>query len=232
MTHERTLELLDDFVDGALEPGADRDVRRHLMQCEGCREEERVLRTLLENAAALPEEILPERDLWAGIAPRLQARDGAAPAGESGAGMEVLTPRRPRRLPWWVLAAASVALVVASSLATLQLAPRPGSVAELSPERAAPPPSATPATAFAAFRPAEREYERAIGDLTAVLETRRDQLAPETVAVIEENLRVIDQAIAESRAALSADPASQELTHILADAYDAKLGVLRQVVQL
>jgi anti-sigma factor RsiW len=233
MTHERTLELIDDFVDGALDPRQEREVRRHLMQCDGCRAEERALRALLDDAAALPEEVFPDRDLWAEIAPRLQARTPGA-VGQVEPAAPARTLRLPRPLPGWMLAAAAVVLVVASSLATLEFAsPRGGSVATLPTEQAAPPASAGGApTALVAFQPAEQEYERAIGDLTAVLEARRDQLAPETVAVLEENLRVIDRAIAESRAALADDPASGELTRMLADSYNAKLGVLRRAVQL
>ncbi len=52
------------------------------------------------------------------------------------------------------------------------------------------------------------------------------------MAVVEANLQVIDRAIAESRAALAADPASGELARMLADAYNAKLGVLHRMVQL
>lgn len=232
MTHEHTLELLDDFVDGVLDPRAERDVRRHLMQCDGCRAEERALRTLLEHAARLDAEILPERELWAGIAPRLGVRSEGGVAGEreaADAETRVHERVRPRRLPWWMLAAASVALVATTARVTLELAPR-GGLAELPVERAAPPPAA--ATAFAAFRPSEREYELAIGELSAVLEARRESLAPETVAVVEANLQVIDRAIAESRAALAADPASGELARMLADAYNAKLGVLHRMVQL
>lgn len=233
MMHDRTLELLDDFVDGALDPREEREVRRHLMQCDECRAEERALRTLLEHAAELPDEVLPERDLWTGILPRLEARESAGGAPESE-GAWVHTLRRPRALPSWMLAAASVALVVSTSLLTLRFAPGGDDrIAELPVERAAAPAARGAApTAFAAFRPAEREYEHAIEELSAVLEARRADLAPETVEVVEENLRVIDRAIEESRAALAADPASRELTLMLAGAYDAKLGVLRRAVQL
>lgn len=230
MNHETTLTLLDDFVDGALDPSQEREVRRHLMQCDACRAEERALRTLLEHAAALPDEILPERDLWAGIAPRLGER--AAPAPVEAA--PVIPLRRPRPLPRWMLAAAaSVVLVVGTSVVTLRLATAGGdAVATLDAGYATPPAAGAPPTALVAFRPAEQAYERAIGELAQVLEERREALAPETVRVVEENLAVIDRAIAESRAALAADPASKPLTRMLADAYDAKLGVLRQAVQL
>lgn len=87
-------------------------------------------------------------------------------------------------------------------------------------------------TALAAFRPAEREYQRAVDELAQALETRRDDLAPETVATLERNLAIIDAAIAESRQALERDPNSQELTRMLSATYDAKVRLLRNTVQL
>jgi hypothetical protein len=237
MTHEQILELLDDFVGGDLPPREERDVRRHLMQCEGCRAEEQALRALLDEAAALPDEVVPERDLWTGIAPRLQSRASLVeePA-ESLTEVRVIGPRPARPLPWWMLAAASIALVVVTSFATLRFSGRgetePTTIAS---QQAQQPVGAvrggTP-TALAAFRPAEKEYEKAISELEVVLRTQRGRMAPQTAATIEANLRIIDQAIAESRAALAADPNSAELTHMLSDAYDTKLDVLRQAVSL
>lgn len=87
-------------------------------------------------------------------------------------------------------------------------------------------------TALAAFRPAEREYQKAVDDLARVLETRRADLAPETVATLERNLAIIDAAIAESRQALEHDPNSRELTQMLSRTYDAKVQMLRSAVQL
>jgi anti-sigma factor RsiW len=235
MTHDQTLELLDDYVGGELPPREERDVRRHLMQCDDCRAEETALRLLLDEAAALPEEIAPPSDLWQAIAPRLEARVPlpAAPA-ERLDEVRVIGPRPVRPLPWWMLAAASVALVVTTSFATLRFAGGPDTDTPVLPAQQAQAPAqagGTPAT-LASFAPAEQEYEKAIGDLQKVLEQNRDQLAPETVAVVEANLRIIDQAIRESRAALARDPESPELTRMLTDAYGAKLNVLRRAVSL
>ncbi|HSU17010.1 anti-sigma factor family protein [Longimicrobium sp.] len=94
------------------------------------------------------------------------------------------------------------------------------------------PAAAGQGTAFAAFHPAEQDYEKAIGDLAGVLEARRAQMAPETVRTLETNLRIIDQAIAESRAALAKDPNSRELVQMLGATYDAKVKMLRQAVEL
>ncbi len=230
MNHERTLELLDDYVGGELPPREERDVRRHLMQCDDCRAEEQALRALLDEAAELPEAIAPPRDLWQGIAPRLQAR--ADTAVERVDEVRTIGPRPVRPLPWWMLAAASIALVFTTSLVTLRVSREPGAGPEVVlPAQQALAPGATQG-ALVSFRPAEREYEKAIADLQAVLQARRGELAPETVAAVEANLRIIDQAIRESREALAADPGSPALTRMLSDTYDAKLNVLRRAVSL
>jgi anti-sigma factor RsiW len=235
MTHEQTLELLDDYVGGELPPREERDVRRHLMQCDECRAEELALRTLLDEAAALPESMDPPRDLWQDIAPRLESRAvPAVPAGpaERPDEVRVIGPRPVRPLPWWMLAAASIGLVVTTSFATLRFADRDPAVL---PAQQAQAPAATAGgtpTALASFAPAEQEYEKAIGDLQTVLQQHRARLAPETVAALEANLRIIDQAIQESRAALARDPNSPELARMLTDAYGAKLNVLRRAVSL
>lgn len=237
MTHDQTLELLDDYVGGELPPREDRDVRRHLMQCDECRAEEQALRLLLDEAAALPESIDPPSDLWLSIAPRLQPRTdvSAEPVAPAERLDEVRVIGRPvRPLPWWMLAAASVALVVTTSFATLRFADGRGNEAVLPAQQAQAPTqtdAGTPA-ALASFAPAEQEYEKAIGDLQTVLDSHRGRLAPETVAALEANLRIIDQAIDESRAALARDPNSPELTRMLTDAYGAKLNVLRRAVSL
>jgi anti-sigma factor RsiW len=231
MTHEQTLDLLDDYVGGELPPREERDVRRHLMQCDECRAEELALRMLLDEAAALPELLDPPSDLWQGIAPRLESR-APAPA-ERLDEVRVIGPRPVRPLPWWMLAAASVALVVTTSFATLRFSDNGDTDTVLPAQQAqAPARTAGTPTALASFAPAEQEYEKAIGDLQTVLQQHRDQLAPETVAALEANLRIIDKAIQESRAALAKDPYSPELAQMLTDAYGAKLNVLRRAVSL
>lgn len=236
MTHERTLELLDDYVEGTLPPQDERGVRRHLMQCDDCRAEERELRTLLDEAAALPAEIQPPAELWEGIAARLEPRSATVALAPE---IPVIGPRPVRRIPWWMQAAAAVALVVTTSVVTLQI-DGAGSqqVAAVQQQPATPQPAAqqaaapAPRTALAAFRPAEQEYQRAIGDLEQMLGQHREKLAPQTVATLEANLKVIDQAIQESRAALAADPNSRELATMLSKSYGAKLDVLQRAVSL
>jgi hypothetical protein len=75
-------------------------------------------------------------------------------------------------------------------------------------------------------------YNREITQLKSVLEQRRLDLDPATVAIVENSLRTIDTAIAEARAALVRDPASTFLTDQLNKALEKKLGLLRTVALL
>jgi len=266
MTHEHALERLDDFACGEL-PDIERVmVQRHVDTCGECRAEVEAIQALLADVATLPRAVAPPRDLWAGIAPRLEPRGVALvePVEETR-----VIPFAPARRHWqpprWALQmAAALVLVVGSSAITAVLmkqeAPQDGPVA-LGPVRANPGqatrpvadgpsageaaggPAASPGgrgtaatatqqTAFAAFRPAEASYQTAIADLQRVLEAKQGQMAPETVQTLERNLRIIDAAIAESRAALEKDPNSRELTQMLTATYDAKVKVLRQAVEI
>jgi anti-sigma factor RsiW len=216
MTHDEVLERLDDWAAAELPDTEQGAVDLHLEVCPACRAEADSLRELLAEVADLPAEILPERELWSEIAARI---DTAA-------------PRRAWHAPRWLgMAAAAILLVVSSSLLTLHLSER-----RLASRVTAPAewlgPSGPPPTALVSFAPAERDYQNAIAELQTVLAARKGELAPETVTTLETNLRIIDEAIAQSRAALERDPNSAELTQMLTDAYDQKMNVLARVVEL
>jgi hypothetical protein len=92
--------------------------------------------------------------------------------------------------------------------------------------RVATPASSGPAIAGAAAFDAE------IGQLRSVLERRRTELDPATVAILEYNLDVIDQAIDQSRAAIARDPANQFLTEQLNATLGKKVELLRTAAML
>jgi hypothetical protein len=75
-------------------------------------------------------------------------------------------------------------------------------------------------------------YDSEITTLRAALDSRRGQLNPSTVAVIEQNLRVIDEAIRQSRAALAKDPNSSLLNDQLDRTLAKKTGLLRAAALL
>jgi hypothetical protein len=78
----------------------------------------------------------------------------------------------------------------------------------------------------------ESEYARDVAELRAIVSQRRAELDSTTIAVLEKNLELIDRAIAESRAALERDPASDFLADQLARAMTKKVAILRTVASL
>jgi len=95
------------------------------------------------------------------------------------------------------------------------------------------PPAAAPAATLASNRPtAEQTYADEISRLRAVLARRRPELDSSTVAVVEHNLQVIDDAIAQCKAALKKDPASRFLMESLNNAMDDKVQLLRTAAVL
>ncbi len=81
-------------------------------------------------------------------------------------------------------------------------------------------------------RNAAENYAAAVEDLERVLSAGRGQLDTTTVRVIEQNLAVIDQAIAQAQRALLADPANLYLNTHLAETMRRKLDLLRQAATL
>lgn len=128
-------------------------------------------------------------------------------------------PRRGGRRRWRLAAlaaAAAIVLMAGSSALTLWLVRERGA----SPTAA----GATPAI--------EAGYVSATADLLRALDAERGRLAPATVATLERNLAVIDAAIAESRAALAADPGNRDLEALLWASYRQKVALLQQASRL
>jgi len=91
---------------------------------------------------------------------------------------------------------------------------------------------ATQAVGNSSVTDAGSSSSREIDRLRTIFLRNRSQLDPRTAAIIEANLKVIDDAIAQSKAALSQDPASRFLNNQLNNALDKKLELLRTAAQL
>jgi hypothetical protein len=78
----------------------------------------------------------------------------------------------------------------------------------------------------------EREYARATRDMLTAIEARRGALAPETIAAVELNVKVIDDALRNLRVALRADPENAELRGLLTGTHKRKLETLRRIARL
>jgi hypothetical protein len=230
------------------------------------------LRRLSIDAANLPE-LSPSRDLWDGIAARIDAP--VIPIGTRGEprvrfGGRVGRDRgvlRAAAIAASLLVAAALGAVVTfnvmSSRTIIQVAKGPqtrspngvvrsGSNATVAPDStlqprivAVPPidssADSTLATtsgsnvALVASVPngtAERTFDAEITRLRTIVQRRRSQLDPVTIGVIERNLKVIDDAIGQCRAALAKDPASRFLIESLNHALENKVELLRTAAML
>jgi hypothetical protein len=237
-------ERLAAYMEGDLSPAEREQAERHLAECATCAEALVELRAIAGEAAQLPL-LTPPRDLWAGI----EARISTPVSRLEGARASVR--RAPRR--HWQLAMAASALIAVSAGATYLITtravatgPQPVTVAATATAPRVDTQAATaPATAPAPTPPpfvkvatnpknvsVTRVYDREIALLDTVVRTRRESLDPKTVAIIEQNLKIIDRAIAESRAALAKDPGSPLLTNRLDNVLGSKVELLRTVAFL
>jgi hypothetical protein len=196
----------------------------HRATCAECTALWTDLERISAEAARLPH-LSPSRDLWAGIEARLDAAGGAPAAPRSA--------RRWLSSPTVRLAIAASLLVAVSSAVTWQLATGRGAAASVTDLATLPAASTEDAELhLAAFSATVSSMDTEIASLQAIVTERSSELDPRTVEVLKTNLAVIDAAIAESRAALASDPASQFLADQFTRAYTSKLTLLRDAVTL
>ena len=226
---------LHDWADGSLDPSARPAVERHLAGCDDCRRQVERLHGLLALAAGAPRTTEPEDDLWpairARIAPDVRPLHPASTATATSAAAP--SQRRPRRA--LQLLAAGLAIAAASSALTLRIArDRTATVAG----RDAAPAATGAATVTGApaggrsSSDAAAQYARAADELASAWRRAQAPLDPVTVAALDENLRAIDQAIAESRRAFAASPDDPLLAEIVEAAYRRKVELLRRALEL
>ena len=241
ITCEHVDSVLSAWFEGDLGDEERRAVDSHLRECLRCASLVRDLQNIRLDAAKLPE-LAPSRDLWDGIAARIEApvielkplpRQAPAPARRN-----------------WQMAAAAVVLMAVSSGLTLvltrdggqetgeavanavtpdsTLAPAPGVVTPR------PRPSSGSSTILIMNEPSAPEitYDQEITRLRVILDQRRGDLDTATIAAVEKSLKAIDLAITDARRALAGDASSAFLNEQLNRSLEKKLSVLRRVALL
>jgi len=265
MTCETFDERLADWLEESLAPADAAAMESHIAACLRCAGIVRDLTDIRAAAAALPE-LRPSRDLWSGIAARIEAPviPLVAPAPRAGHGRRlrtglmaaglviatagitnVLTLRsiRGREAATPIASVAAPSTEPVDSVAVLASA-RDTFAAPAEPDaapgarnrdaaRSAPAPRLeAPSATVAGRSPTQVTYDREIARLRAIIAERSAELDPRTVAVLDNSLKVIDDAISQSRAALAADPGSRFLNKQLDNALDKKLELLRTTALL
>jgi hypothetical protein len=194
-------QQINEYLDGELSDNDAAYVETHLHDCAECRAAVEALRHLLARVGQLPRDIQPDRDLRPGIWQQAE-----------------------RRTLWhwrYPLAAAAVLLIAISSTMTVLLTrDTDGPVVRVTE-------SPNPVDLVSL----ETRYTNELADLQRTLREQRDRLSPETVRILEENLAIIDRAIAEARTALVSDPQSDMLGELLRSAYQRKIDLLKQAAR-
>jgi hypothetical protein len=129
----------------------------------------------------------------------------------------------------WLAAAAAVILVVASAVML-----RPRFAGEPVSQTVSAPSTATDTASIQSVQSqvdaAQQQFEKAIAELEKVAKANQQQLDPETSATIDKNLGIIDQAIAENRAAVNAEPASVAARETLFQTLRTKVSLLQDTI--
>jgi len=235
--------VLSAWLEGDLGDDDRRAVDAHLRECLRCASRVRDIENIRRDATNLPE-MAPSRDLWEGIAARIEA-----PVIE-------LKPRQapaPARRTWQMAAAAVVLMAVSSGVTyvlTSEQRPASGEQVAATPDSIGAPAETPVAPNVIAPRPRpssgsgsavlignessapEIMYNQEITRLRVILDQRRGDLDSATVITVEKSLKAIDQAIIDARAALSGDASNSFLNEQLNRALEKKLGVLRRVALL
>jgi len=231
---------LSDYLDDELGADERQAVEAHLVACPDCARTLDELRRVVEQARSLVPRP-PEADLWEQVSGRI---------GAGARSVSAFRPHERRRLSFTVpqLAAASllIATVSAGIAWRVRTTPRAGTnvVGEQTPpaalavEPASAPAVTAPGSASVAapeFLPvslADAQYDAAVADLQRALDKGRDKLDKATIAIVEQNLRIIDRAIEQAREALVADPANAYLSGHLVETRRKKLDLMRRAAAL
>jgi anti-sigma factor RsiW len=205
MNDHLTPDQLSDFVDGALAPVDAQVADTHLESCDRCAGELARLRALLAATAALPRNVEPPVDLWGEIRGTLEANKVAS------------LPLRRRSWGLW-LPPVAAAIVIAA----VWLVARREPVSRVTDASAAP----------AAVTRIDRHYVPVLDDLAASLRAKVAVAPAKTAATVNQSIRIVDSAIAETRAALIQNPANDRIAEMLSVNYQKKVDLMKRASEL
>jgi|SRR5579863_8123942 len=180
----------------------------------------------------LPQEIAPARDLWPGIAARINEIQAAAP---SVTGANPIPPRRSGARLRWLAAAAMVASVAVGVWIGRSLLPGTalpgasapgGQVAALQGGGDAPP--GRPGALDAMYE-SDPRYRRERAALMRSLQSQLAALPPATRIKVMASLATIERAKQDLEQALGRDPGNALLQELLVNTYQDEMRVLTDV---
>ena len=230
MACQRYLNSIHESIDGTIGSIRRAELEMHLDQCEDCRALYDDLKRIHDAAAEMPRLEAPDR-AWLQIAGRLRQ--------EGRIRQETTTVAVGRRAyVGWLAAAAAIVLAVAAAVMLLKpmSGPAPQTAQSTSPAPATVPAVATDRKAIesatTAVDTAQDQFEKAIADLEKVAKANQQVLDQATSTTIDKNLGILDQAIAENRAAVKTDPTSVAARETLFETLRQKVTLLQDTISL
>ena len=224
-------DVIQELVDGTLHQVRRAELQTHLDQCDDCQALVADLKKIRDAAASL-ERPAPPDHVWMQIAGRLR---------QEGRVTTVETPRRHFAL---LAIAATLLLAVGASLYVLLPLRQAGPATQSAQGNANTGGQGAGAGVGNAggtdtvksiaddLQIAEQHYQSAIDKLQRAADLNDGTIDPETAAVLQKNLQVINGAISESRAALQTDPQSAPARDSLFEALRQKVTLLQETIAL
>jgi hypothetical protein len=206
------------LIDGDVDPADAAAIRSHLQRCRACNGLAQDLKRVRDAARSLGP-VRPPDHVWLEVAGQIRLNEPREPRQSTPARM------RPALVQWIGLAAALVVITLGAYL-FMRLgrpeeipagnAPRPASVEAFTEE----------------LRLAIEHSERAGTELEALIKSGEGSIDPDMAENLQRNLAVLNQAIAESRTALTNEPSSLSARASLFEALSRKIAVLQSTVVL
>jgi hypothetical protein len=226
MTCSQYRDAIQELVDGTLGAIRRAELEQHLASCDACGALLADLRRIRDLAGEL-EEHAPPDGVWLQVVGRLHQEGRVA----------LPPPPAASRHSRIALLAIAAGLIVAVGASLVLLAPYFGSGGgSLQTSQASGTGNAAGDEAVQSiedhFRLAEQHMQTGIAKLEEAAKANESAIDTQTAAMLRKNLEMIDQAIAESRAALKTEPQSTIARDSLFNALRRKVALLQDTVAL
>jgi hypothetical protein len=210
------------YADGELDATTRQTHADHLATCSACAKRVTTLEGLLEQAKQMPAGIAPPDDLWPDLRRRIEAQKSVALNVSPG----------PQHGPWWTrpwpaVAAAAILILATASATAWLLAPDSGRVQPAIGAIQISLPENTPPQVAMLIA----DYEAMTQRLAEDFASKRDLLPADAAQTVDQNLQIIDAALAELRQVLQSEPENETILELLTTAYRQKVSVLEHAAE-
>jgi hypothetical protein len=218
----RYRDAIQELADGTLGPIRAAELQQHLDECPACSALADDLRRIREAATTLAGS-RPRDHVWLQIAGRLRQEGRVHDRPE--------VQRASRTQYAWLAIAATLVISVGASI--FLVFSRVGNVPSTTPATASnPAPADSVQSGVEDLRQAEKLLQSGIAKLKEGMGSETEALPVAAATTLDKNLQILDQAIAESSAALQQEPQNVAARSSLFEALQRKIALLQDTIAL